>query len=127
MEGRDERTGTSLRTSTGTGGEQQTALVSRAVKRAQTGDRDALAFLYARYADDVSGCVRSIVRDGDDAQDVTRDVFDRLGGMIGTYGEREMPFWEWMLALARSLAVDYAGPGRPVAAHEARSAMMLPS
>ena len=30
-------------------------------RRAQAGDRDALGFLYARYADNVYGYVRSIV------------------------------------------------------------------
>ncbi|MGP0102387.1 MAG: RNA polymerase subunit sigma-24, partial [Solirubrobacteraceae bacterium] len=33
-------------------------LVSLAVKRAQAGDREALGFLYARYADNVYGYVR---------------------------------------------------------------------
>ena len=38
-------------------------LVSRAVTRAKQGDRDAVRFLYLRYADNVFGYVRTIVRE----------------------------------------------------------------
>src|ERR1700688_2906929 len=53
-------------------------VVSRAIKRAQAGDRQALGFLYAHYADNVYGYVRSIVRDHHEAEDVTQHVFAKL-------------------------------------------------
>ena len=53
-------------------------LVSRAVKRAQSGDREALGFLYVRYADNIHGYVRSIVHDEHEAEDVTQQVFAKL-------------------------------------------------
>lgn len=82
-------------------------LVARAVRRAQAGDRDALEFLYARYADDVYGCVRSIIDDRDEADDVTRYVFTKLARTIGSYEERDVPFSAWMSRFARHVALDH--------------------
>jgi len=49
-----------------------------AVARAQRGDREALRYLYARYADNVYSYVSSIVRDHYEAEDVTQQVFAKL-------------------------------------------------
>lgn len=49
-------------------------LVGRAVARAKQGDRDAVRFLCMRYADNVFGYVRTIVRDHHDAEGVTQQV-----------------------------------------------------
>jgi RNA polymerase sigma-70 factor (ECF subfamily) len=84
-----------------------TQLVALAVKRAQQGDRNALGFLYAHYADNVYGYVRSIVHDTHEAEDVTQQVFAKLIHVIGKYEEREVPFFAWMLRVARNLAVDH--------------------
>jgi RNA polymerase sigma-70 factor, ECF subfamily len=82
-------------------------LVSRAVKRAQDGDREAFGFLYARYADDVCGYVRSIVRDKHEAEDITQQVFAKLMQVIGKYEERDVPFFAWVLRVSRNVAVDH--------------------
>jgi Sigma-70 region 2 len=90
-------------------GEQPAAsLVSLAVRLAQAGDRDALGFLYARYADDVYDCARIIVGDPQDAKDVTQQVFATLVHMIDEYDMREVPFLLWILRLARDLATELA-------------------
>jgi len=65
--------------------------VSEAVERAQLGDREALGFLYARYADDVHRYVRSIVHDHHEAENVTQQVFAKLVHVIGEYEERDVP------------------------------------
>jgi RNA polymerase sigma-70 factor, ECF subfamily len=82
-------------------------LISQAVKRAQEGDRQALGFLYAHYADNVYGYVRSIVRDHHEAEDVTQHVFAKLIKVIGSYEEREVPFFAWVLRVAHNVAVDH--------------------
>jgi RNA polymerase sigma-70 factor (ECF subfamily) len=102
------------------GEEATTRLVSRAVKRAQAGDRDALAFLYARYADNLHGYVRSIVHDHHEAEDVTQQVFAKLMQVIGKYEEREVPFFAWMLRVARNVAVDHLRKQLPVPVEEIR-------
>jgi len=87
-------------------GQPESPLVVRAVQRAKDGDRDALAFLYVRYADDIHGYVRSIVRDEHLAQDVTQQVFTKLIAVIGKYQDRGISFFAWLLRVARNVAVD---------------------
>ena len=99
-----------------------TRLVSRAVKRAQEGDREALGFLYARYADDVLGYVRSIVRDQHEAEDITQQVFAKLIHVICKYQEREVPFFAWILRVARNAAVDHLRRRRTIPVAEIRGA-----
>jgi RNA polymerase sigma-70 factor (ECF subfamily) len=96
-------------------------LVARAVKRAQAGDRDALAFLYARFADDICGYARSIVHDHHEAEDITQQVFAKLIGVIGKYQEREVPFFAWMLRVTRNVAVDHLRKQRPIPVEEVRA------
>jgi RNA polymerase sigma-70 factor, ECF subfamily len=94
--------------------------VSQAVKRAQLGDREALGFLYARYADNVHGYVRSIVHDPHEAEDVTQQVFAKLIHVIVKYEEREVPFFAWILRVARNLAVDHLRRQRMIPVEEVR-------
>ena len=62
-----------------------------AIARAQAGDMNALHFLYVRYADDVYGYVKSIVRDPHEAEDITQDVFVKLLSAIKKYEPRAVP------------------------------------
>ncbi|HEV7807486.1 MAG TPA: sigma-70 family RNA polymerase sigma factor [Solirubrobacteraceae bacterium] len=93
-------------------------LVHRAVARAKQGDRDAARFLYLRYADNVYGYVRTIVRDHHDAEDVTQQVFAKLLTSISKYEAREVPFVAWLLRMSHNVAVDAVRARRctPVAA-----------
>lgn len=104
----------------GTSEQQMSRLVSQAVRRAQAGDREALGFLYARYADNVYGYVRSIVHDTHEAEDVTQQVFAKLIKVIGKYEEREVPFFAWVLRVARNLAVDHLRRQRVIPVEEVR-------
>ncbi len=101
--------------------EHQTRLISRAVKRAQEGDREAIGFLYARYADNVCGYVRSIVRDQHEAEDVTQQVFAKLINVIGKYQERDVPFFAWILRVSRNVAVDHMRRQRAIPVEEVRT------
>ena len=69
---------------------KDTELVSQAVARAKEGDQSALHFLYVRFADDVCGYVRSIVRDSHEAEDITQNVFAKLMTAIHRYEQREV-------------------------------------
>jgi RNA polymerase sigma-70 factor (ECF subfamily) len=101
--------------------EAATRLVSRAVGRAQAGDRDALGFLYSRYADDIYGYVQTIVHDHYAAEDVTQHVFAKMMNVIGKYQERDVPFLAWLLRVARNVAVDYLRQQRLVPVEEVRT------
>ncbi len=96
--------------------------VAGAVRGAQAGDHDALAFLYARYADNVHGYVRGIVHDHHEAEDVTQQVFAKLMQAIGRYEPREAPFLAWLMRLARNAALDHLRRQRLVPVEEVRIA-----
>jgi RNA polymerase sigma-70 factor (ECF subfamily) len=93
-------------------------LVSRAVTRAKQGDRDAVRFLYMRYADNVFGYVRTIVRDHHDAEDVTQQVFAKLITAIAKYEPRGVPFVAWLLRMSHNVAVDAVRARRTTPAEE---------
>ena len=101
--------------------ETDTELVIRAVERAQGGDREAFGFLYARFADDVKGYLRSILGDVHEAEDVTQQVFVKLFGAIGKYEQREVPFFAWILRVARNMALDHIRARRTVPVEEVRT------
>jgi len=113
---------TSLHGATGRDEIATSALVSRAVKLAQQGDREALGFLYARYADNVCGYVRSIVHDQHEAEDITQHVFAKLIHVIGKYEERDVPFFAWILRVSRNVAVDHIRRQRAIPVEEVRGA-----
>jgi RNA polymerase sigma-70 factor, ECF subfamily len=94
--------------------------VSRAVARAQSGDRDALAYIYVRFADDICGYARSIVHDHHAAEDVTQQVFTKLIRVIGKYQERDVPFFAWMLRVTRNCALDHLRKQTPLPVEEVR-------
>lgn len=95
-------------------------LVTRAVARAKCGDASAVHFLYVRFADDVFGYVRSIVQDTADAEDITHNVFAKLGTAIQKYEPRQVPFSAWILRVARNAALDYLRTRRPIPVEEVR-------
>jgi RNA polymerase sigma-70 factor, ECF subfamily len=83
-----------------------------AVARAKEGDRDALRFLYVRYSNNIYGYVRSIVRDDHEAEDVTQHVFAKLMTTLVKYDDRGVPFFAWLLRLARNVAIDHLRANR---------------
>jgi RNA polymerase sigma-70 factor (ECF subfamily) len=98
--------------------EVQSPLVSLAVAKAKLGDRDAFAFLYARFADDVYRYAKSIVRNSHDAEDVSQQVFAKLFAVIGSYEQRQVPFLAWMLRVTRNVAVDQLRRARSIPVQE---------
>jgi RNA polymerase sigma-70 factor, ECF subfamily len=78
-----------------------------AIARAKQGDRDALRYLYLRFADNVYGYARSIVHDEHEAEDVTQQVFARLLTALKNYEQRSVPFSAWLLRIAHNMAIDH--------------------
>jgi RNA polymerase sigma-70 factor, ECF subfamily len=96
------------------------AATVRAVARAKRGDRDALHYLYVRYAGNVYGYVTSIVRDEHEAEDVTQQVFAKLMVNLAKYEQRESPFLAWILAVSRNVALDHMRRRRAVPSADVR-------
>jgi RNA polymerase sigma-70 factor, ECF subfamily len=91
----------------------ETALkVRAAVRSAKAGDRDALHYLYVVYSDNIYGYVRSIVHDDHEAEDVTQHVFAKLITTLVKYDDRGVPFFAWLLRLARNAAIDHLRSNR---------------
>jgi RNA polymerase sigma-70 factor (ECF subfamily) len=94
--------------------------VHQAVARAKQGDREALRYLYIRYADHVYGYVASIVRDEFEAEDVTQHVFAKLMTKLEKYEPRDVPFSAWIIRVARNVAVDHMRQRRAIPCEEVR-------
>jgi len=85
---------------------------SLAVARAKEGDHEALRFLYITYSQNIYGYVRSIVRDDHEAEDVTQHVFAKLMTSLVKYDDRGVPFFAWLIRLARNVAIDHLRANR---------------
>jgi RNA polymerase sigma-70 factor (ECF subfamily) len=102
---------------------EETDTVKRVVRSAQYGNRDALAFLYARYADDICAYLVSLVGDEHEAEDLTQQVFAKLMRVIGKYQARpDVPFRGWLMRVARNIAFDHMRGQRAVPYAEVRTA-----
>jgi RNA polymerase sigma-70 factor, ECF subfamily len=95
-------------------------LVNEAVAHAKAGDSSAIHFLYVRFADDVCGYVKSIVRDEHDAEDITQNVFAKLATAIQKYEPRQVPFAAWILRVSRNAALDHLRARRQIPFAEVR-------
>lgn len=96
-------------------------LLAEAIGSAKQGDMSALHFLYVRFADDVCGYVRSIVRDSHEAEDITQNVFAKLMTAIHKYEPRDVPFAAWILRVARNMALDHLRARRQIPFEEVRT------
>lgn len=94
--------------------------VNHAVAQAKEGDREALRYLYIRYADHVYGYVLSIVRDEHEAEDVTQQLFAKLLSKLEKYEPREVPFSAWIIRVARNVALDHIRQRRAIPCEEVR-------
>lgn len=95
--------------------------VARLVGRAQRGDQEAMGALYARYAGNVYGYVRSILTDDHDAEDVTQQVFAKLMTSVGAYRPRSVPFVSWLLRIAHNAAIDHLRARRTPTARDSEA------
>ena len=90
-----------------------------AVARAKEGDHEAMRFLYITYSNNVYGYVRSIVRDDHEAEDLTQHVFAKLMTTLVKYDDRGVPFFAWLIRLARNVAIDHLRANRITPTEEA--------
>jgi RNA polymerase sigma-70 factor, ECF subfamily len=91
-----------------------------AVQQVLDGDPGGFSYLYSRYSGPVYSYVCSIVRDRDDAADVTQQVFLKLMTAFPQYDVRRARFAAWILRVARNAAIDWLrGSRNAVSAPEA--------
>jgi RNA polymerase sigma-70 factor, ECF subfamily len=97
-------------------------LVQAAVKGAQEGDREALHFLYVRYAADLTRYVNSFVHDHHESEDIVHNVFAKLIKVIVKYEPKDVPFTAWILRVARNAALDHMRAKRAIPSEDVRVA-----
>ncbi len=94
------------------------------VKRMAGGDEAALAELYDRHARQVYAVARAVVRQAEDADEVTTDVFVQVWTSAGRYDAGRGAVMAWLLTLARSRSLDRVRSRGRRAARVERSAAM---
>ncbi len=78
------------------------------VARAQAGDVDAFAEIYAMFAAPVHRYLRSRVREPRDAEDLLQATFLRAIEALPRWQPRGAPFSAWLFRIARNAAIDHA-------------------
>jgi RNA polymerase sigma-70 factor, ECF subfamily len=101
-------------------GRNENKLIREAVAEAQSGDMEALHFLYVRFSPDVLNYVKSVVKDHHEAEDITQNVFVKLTTALQKYEAREVPFAAWILRVARNAALDHLRARRSLPCEEVR-------
>jgi RNA polymerase sigma-70 factor (ECF subfamily) len=79
---------------------------ARLVVRVQSGDREAFGPIYTRYFPRVYGYLRVALRDRDEAEDLTQEVFANALARIGKYKRGARPFRAWLFTIARNEAIN---------------------
>lgn len=97
-------------------GDTEEGRTRRVVGAARAGDREAMGELYLLHAPAVHAHVLRVVRDVDDADDVTQQVFAKLLTSLDRYRPGEAPFIVWVLRVARNTAIDHVRHARAVSA-----------
>lgn len=82
------------------------------MRRAKAGDAQAFGVLYDRYFERVYRYVYYRMRDEEEAEDVTSDVFFRALRALPRYEPRQ-PFLAWLYRIARNAVIDRARAQRP--------------
>ncbi len=99
-------------------GSDRDPIVARAVVEAKRGDQDAMRYLYTRYSHNVYGYALSMVRDPDEAEDVTQQVFCKLMANLHRYELRNVPFAAWIVRMTRNQAIDKLRERREIPCEE---------
>src|SRR5436853_531576 len=77
-----------------------------AIRRAASGDADALAVLYDRHVRSVYSLAFRIIGDASDAEEVVQDVFAQVWKQASRYDTSRGVVIAWMLMMTRSRAID---------------------
>jgi RNA polymerase sigma-70 factor (ECF subfamily) len=87
------------------------AEVSELVGRSKMGDELAFAELYVRFFDRVYRYLLVALKNPDDAQEVSQDVFLRAFSMLDHYEPSRGDFRDWLFSMVRSRAIDHLRKG----------------
>lgn len=69
-------------------------------------DQSVFEYLYDHYAGALNGVIYRVVQNGDEAEDLTQEVFVKIWDKIDFYDPSKGRIYTWMLNLARNRAID---------------------
>lgn len=75
------------------------------VARAQAGDKEAFRQLVVAYKDRIHAMVRGMVRNEEDARDLTQEVFVKAWTQLVTF-QGQSSFYTWLYRIAVNLTID---------------------
>lgn len=93
---------------------EERILIARAVSR----DQEAFSELYVTYYDAVLRCVRRVIGNNPEAQDLTSEVFLRAWKAIDHYEDRGTSILTWLCTIAKRLSINYLEKRQDVALEE---------
>ncbi len=76
------------------------------VARCQAGDRQAFRQLVEKYQQKVFGILYGMVRDAEDARDLTQDVFLRVYGNLSSF-RGQSSFYTWLYRITLNISYDH--------------------
>ena len=76
------------------------------VARARAGDEEGFRLLIRRYKSDVFRLAYRILKNREDAEDASQDVFIRLHRSLGQYDPKHA-FRSWLLRITHNLCIDH--------------------
>lgn len=79
---------------------------ARLVTQFQAGDGEAYSTLYTRYYGRVYGYLRVALRNREEAEDATQDVFVKAFEALPRYEHGKRPFRHWLFTIVRNHALD---------------------
>jgi RNA polymerase sigma-70 factor (ECF subfamily) len=77
------------------------------VARLQHGDLWAFSEIYEDYYLNIKDYICSILKSEEDAEDVTQEVFIKLIKKSEAYRQNGVPFFGWLIRVARNSTLDY--------------------
>jgi RNA polymerase sigma-70 factor, ECF subfamily len=77
------------------------------VQRAQKLDSEAFAQIYEAYFDKIYRYLVVRIRNEDEAEDLTQQVFIKVLQSIGAFKSKGVPFSSWIYRIAHNLMVDF--------------------
>lgn len=77
------------------------------VERSLSGDEDAFRQLYERYRMSVYAAVYRIIRDPEEALDLTQEVFISAYRSLASWNAERAGFFSWIYKMATNRAIDY--------------------
>ena len=83
------------------------AAESANVRRAQSGDADAVADLYHAHAPAIFRYFALRVEDQASAEDLTAEVFTKMVSALPAYTDRGVPFAAWLFRIAHDRLIDH--------------------